>query len=73
MTFVWFLYVFQKYFKNYAMMNIIWMERYKKRKFVAIFFRFIPIDSLNVLLYACNGSMYRWQKTRSREDRELYR
>ena len=55
------------------MMNIIWMKRYKKRKFVAIFFRFIPIDSQNVLLYACNGSMYRWQKTRSREDRELYR
>ncbi len=30
----------------------------KKRTIVAIFFRFMPIDSLGVLLYACNGSLY---------------
>ena len=33
---------------------------HKKRKIVAIFFRLNPIDSLIVLLYACNGSMYNW-------------
>ena len=41
-------------------MNNYKIERHKKRKIVAIFFRINPIDSLNVLLYACNGSMYKW-------------
>ena len=35
-------------------------KRYKKRKIMAIFFQFNPIDRSKVLLYACNGSMYKW-------------
>ena len=31
---------------------------YKKRTIVAIFFRFVPIDSQGLLLYACNGTLY---------------
>ena len=73
MTFVWFLYVFQKYFNKLRYDEYNLDGKIQKAQICGYFFRFIPIDSLNVLLYACNGSMYRWQKTRSREDRELYR
>lgn len=39
-------------------MKMIKTKCCRKRKFVAIFFRFIPIDSMGVLLYACNGTLY---------------
>jgi len=46
--------------KNYSFINTINYKRHKKRKIVAIYFRFIPIDRKRVLLYTCNGSMYKW-------------
>ena len=44
---------------NYRSIKLDIYKRHKKRKIVAIFFRFILIDSQHVLLYACNGTMYK--------------